>query len=122
MDMIAPIAGQNLGLRNGFLDDRVVAERGQDRRMVIMLQNIQGDMSLIGPRPLSTEEALKIPEDAFCRYAVPAGLTGLAQIKARSVVVDPSRFNWDIAYLNQLGGRQELIIFLHTFAAIRDKC
>ena len=81
-----------------------------------------GDMSLIGPRPLSIEEALKIPEDAFCRYAVPAGLTGLAQIKARSVVVDPSRFNWDITYLNQLGGRQELMIFLHTFAAIRDKC
>lgn len=82
---------------------------------------IKGDMSLIGPRPLTLEESLVFPEKGLIRYSVPSGLTGLAQITDRFSNTDPDRYVNDIDYVNKLGFIQEFKIFVKSFYAIRDK-
>ena len=45
---------------------------------------LNGDMSLVGPRPLTTDLLGRYSAEQFTRHAVPAGLTGLAQINGRN--------------------------------------
>jgi lipopolysaccharide/colanic/teichoic acid biosynthesis glycosyltransferase len=80
-----------------------------------------GDMALVGPRPLTVRESLEIPAEGFVRYSVPAGLTGLAQIRDREIVRSPSRFNADVEYVNSCSAVLDLRIVLRTFRALRQK-
>lgn len=82
---------------------------------------LKGDMSFIGPRPLCLKEALAIPNHALIRYSVPAGLSGLAQIRARGAAVGDERFYGDIEYVQKVGWLLETKIFFATFKALKDK-
>lgn len=82
---------------------------------------IKGDMSFIGPRPLSISESIGVREDQVVRYSVPAGLSGLAQIHDRGCEIGPARFEHDIRYIENLSVKQESSIFFRTFGVLRDK-
>lgn len=64
-----------------------------------LLNILLGEMSFIGPRPLTIQESLNVPTEAICRYAVKPGLSGLAQIRNRSAMHSESRFAGDIEYV-----------------------
>ena len=77
-----------------------------------------GDMSFVGPRPLTLIESTRIPVQALVRYSVPSGITGLGQVRDRSIIATPTRFDHDTEYALQLSVSTELSIVGRTFGAI----
>lgn len=77
-----------------------------------------GEMSLVGPRPLTVIESTRIPVEALLRYSVPAGITGLGQVRDRNIIHTPERFDHDRDYVMNLSAAQECSILLKTFGAV----
>lgn len=82
---------------------------------------LRGEMSFIGPRPLSVTESRVVPREGLVRYAVPSGLTGVAQLRNRSAIVSASRFDGDVEYVANLSVRQEVRLFFATFSKLYDR-
>ena len=80
---------------------------------------IRGDMSLVGPRPLISDEH-EIHELRFKYgvYKVRPGLTGLAQINGRDTVTPAEKVRWDVTYLENFGPWIDLKIVLATIPKI----
>ena len=85
-----------------------------------LINILRGEMSLVGPRPLSLVESLAIPEEGWRRYSVPPGLTGLAQICDRKAIFDPSRIELDLEYTNELSLVEDLRILLLTVTRLKQ--
>ncbi len=86
-----------------------------------ILNILRGEMSFIGPRPLSVPESLLVPRAALMRYAVPSGITGIAQLRSRAAIVSNDRFDGDIEYVENLSVRQEVKVFFGTFSRLYDR-
>lgn len=90
---------------------------------------IRGDMSLIGPRPLSVDECnyvtqmLKYNErhPGFCPTVRP-GLTGLEQIYRINPLVYSERFEWNHHYENSLSFIMDLKVLYSTAFMCRLVC
>ncbi|MVM37357.1 sugar transferase [Spirosoma sp. HMF3257] len=85
-----------------------------------------GDMSLVGNRPLPLYEAEKLTSDEFSkRFAGPAGLTGLWQVKKRAkgqgTMSDRERTLLDIEYSNNFSFKTDLQIIWRTFFSLWQK-
>ena len=77
-----------------------------------------GDMSLIGPRPLTTDYlSLYTPEQSR-RHEVRGGLSGLAQVSGRNALSWDDRFDLDLAYVETMSLRTDLRILLRTIATV----
>ena len=63
-----------------------------------LLNVIRGDMSLVGPRPCIPYETTLFQTHHFDRFAVPAGITGLWQVTARSRATFGEALDLDVAY------------------------
>jgi lipopolysaccharide/colanic/teichoic acid biosynthesis glycosyltransferase len=62
---------------------RFLRQRGLDELPQLLVNVLRGDMSLVGPRPLTEQDAERLATEhpPFARrFAVPPGLTGLAQV------------------------------------------
>jgi exopolysaccharide biosynthesis polyprenyl glycosylphosphotransferase len=59
---------------------------------------IRGDMSLVGPRPCLPYEVEHFAPHHFERFLVPAGLTGLWQVRARSYSTFGEALDLDVLY------------------------
>jgi lipopolysaccharide/colanic/teichoic acid biosynthesis glycosyltransferase len=59
---------------------------------------LRGDMSLVGPRPCIPYETSLFEPHHFERFLVPAGLTGLWQVMARSRSTFVEALDFDVAY------------------------
>jgi lipopolysaccharide/colanic/teichoic acid biosynthesis glycosyltransferase len=83
---------------------------------------LRGDMSCVGPRPVTTEE-LEYYRDHIDEYtAVRPGLTGLWQISGRSNVNMERRVRMDVSYVRSWSFANDLLILLRTpIALIRSK-
>lgn len=82
---------------------------------------LKGDMSLVGPRPLSMEEMRFNPKWRDCRLAVPPGVTGLWQAKAHDKVFFSDWIRYDIEYVNHCSLWFDLkIIFLTVFNELKN--
>lgn len=79
---------------------------------------LRGDMSLIGPRPLSVMYLPYYNEQEKHRHDVRPGLTGLAQINGRNTVNWEERFAYDIEYVNNITFLGDVKIFFKTFAKV----
>jgi lipopolysaccharide/colanic/teichoic acid biosynthesis glycosyltransferase len=86
-----------------------------------ILNILRGEMSFVGPRPLTEIETAGVPREALLRYAVPSGITGLAQVKDRAAIVDVSRFHHDLEYVRTLSLRREAWIVLNTVFRLYDR-
>lgn len=82
---------------------------------------LRGDMSIVGPRPLTKAESFAIPPAGLRRYSVPCGLTGLAQLRDREVVASPSRFDSDLEYVERFGVMLDVGIILRTLLLFRQR-
>jgi len=63
-----------------------------------LLNVLRGDMSLVGPRPCIAYETSLFETHHFDRFAVPAGITGLWQVTARSRATFAEALDLDVAY------------------------
>ena len=63
-----------------------------------LLNVLRGDMSLVGPRPCIPYETSLFGPHHFERFLVPAGITGLWQVTARSRATFVEALDLDVAY------------------------
>jgi exopolysaccharide biosynthesis polyprenyl glycosylphosphotransferase len=63
-----------------------------------LLNVLRGDMSLVGPRPCIPYETALFGPHHFERFLVPAGITGLWQVTARSRATFGEALDLDVAY------------------------
>ena len=93
---------------------RFLRQRGLDE--IPQLWNVLcGDMSLVGPRPLTPEDAARLcaqhPPFA-ARFAVPPGLTGLAQVCGARGAVLTARL--DTEYVRARNTAWDLVLLMRT--------
>ncbi|HJQ10045.1 MAG TPA: sugar transferase [Gemmatimonadaceae bacterium] len=75
---------------------------------------LKGDMSFVGPRPLLMEYlSLYSPVQAR-RHLVRPGITGLAQVSGRNMLDWPERFALDVAYVDNVSLKLDLLILMRT--------
>lgn len=79
-----------------------------------LINVLRGDMSLVGPRPCMTYETEHFSPHHFERFLVPAGLTGLWQVTARSKVTFGEALDMDVAYVRSWSLRLDLWLLLRT--------
>lgn len=78
---------------------------------------VMGDMSLVGPRPLPTEDSA-FGELARRRLLVRPGLTGLWQVSGRSSLSWEETLRLDLAYVDTWSLRLDLVILARTPRAV----
>ncbi len=59
---------------------------------------LKGDMILVGPRPLISQEEIHRMREHFGVYTVRPGVTGLAQVNGRDLVMPADKVRWDVRY------------------------
>ena len=75
---------------------------------------IKGDMSIVGPRPLSIYYLPHYPANLRRRHEVRPGLTGLAQVSGRNNLPWDDRFAYDIKYVENMSFGLDVKIILDT--------
>lgn len=76
---------------------------------------LRGDMSLVGPRPLISDEyEIHQMRMRFGVYNVRPGVTGLAQINGRDTVSAVDKVHWDVKYVKNFGLAMDMKILLST--------
>ncbi len=75
---------------------------------------IRGDMSIVGPRPLSIYYLPHYPTNLRRRHGVRPGLTGLAQVNGRNNLPWDERFEMDIKYVDNISFILDVKIILDT--------
>lgn len=75
---------------------------------------IRGDMSIVGPRPLSIFYLPHYSSEFRRRHDVRPGLTGLAQVNGRNNLPWDERFSMDIEYVNNISFMLDIKIVLET--------
>ena len=82
---------------------------------------IRGEMSLIGPRPLPSEQVAANRELLGPRHEVPAGMTGWWQINGRSQVAPEEAVGLDQFYIENWSLTLDLYILWKTFGAVLQR-
>lgn len=79
-----------------------------------LINIIKGDMSIVGPRPLSIFYLPHYPSNLRRRHDVRPGLTGLAQVHGRNNLPWSDRFVMDIEYVDKISFITDMKIILNT--------
>ncbi|MCE7791180.1 sugar transferase [Salipaludibacillus sp. CUR1] len=79
---------------------------------------LKGDMSFVGPRPLSVKYLPYYTTVEKQRHLVSPGLTGLAQVNGRNKATWEQRFALDREYVNKLSLVLDLKIILNTILVV----
>jgi len=80
-----------------------------------------GQMSLVGPRPLTTEFVPRYSPSERVRLAVRPGLTGWAQVRARHATTWPQSFAYDVWYARSATWQLDAKILLITCSGWRRR-
>lgn len=81
---------------------------------------LKGDMSLVGPRPITKEEVPKYGVYIKDFYMVLPGITGLWQVSGRSDTTYEERVQMDSWYVRNWSVWLDLVLLLKTFAVIKS--
>jgi exopolysaccharide biosynthesis polyprenyl glycosylphosphotransferase len=82
---------------------------------------IRGEMSLVGPRPLITEQVASNLELLAPRHEVPAGMTGWWQINGRNDVTPEVAVRLDTFYIENWSLAFDLYILLKTAMTVIER-
>lgn len=83
-----------------------------------LINVLKGEMSLVGPRPLTSEYLPLYNPQQFRRHAVMPGLTGWAQINGRNTLSWEERFELDVWYVDHRSLRLDLRILWLTLGKV----
>lgn len=83
-----------------------------------LINVLKGDMSLVGPRPISLSERSKYGENFADYCSVRPGITGLWQVSGRSNVSYPERVRLDTTYALNRSFWGDIVIMLKTIPAV----
>ena len=83
-----------------------------------LLNVLKGEMSLVGPRPLLPEYLPLYSTEQNKRHQVLPGITGLAQVKGRNSLDWPTKFRYDVWYVENRNFWLDLKIMAMTFAPL----
>ncbi len=79
---------------------------------------LRGEMSLVGPRPPIQYEVDRYPPEAFRRFAVKPGVTGLWQVSGRSLLTFKQMIELDAEYAETRSVGLNLKILLLTLPTV----
>ena len=79
---------------------------------------LNGDMSLIGPRPLLIEYLPLYSKQQARRHEVRPGISGWAQVNGRNAMFFSKRFEYDVWYVDHLTFLLDLKIILMTIKGV----
>lgn len=82
---------------------------------------IKGEMSLVGPRPVTRSEMSRYGGYAWAYQALRPGITGLWQVSGRNDVSYDERVELDVRYLNEMSLASDISILMRTGKVILDK-
>lgn len=83
-----------------------------------LLNILKGEMSLVGPRPVVSNEALKYGSDFISYASCLPGVTGLWQISGRNDTTYAERVALDVKYANERSFFMDLKILVLTIPAV----
>lgn len=83
-----------------------------------LLNVLKGDMSIVGPRPVTREELLKYGDCSDLLLTVNPGITGLWQVSGRSDISYEERVMLDIIYIAHNGLLFDIKILFLTISVI----
>lgn len=83
-----------------------------------LLNVLQGQMSLVGPRPALPREVAQYEQDVHRRLDVRPGLTGLWQVSGRSDLSWDDTVRLDLYYVDNWSLLQDLMILTRTVGAV----
>jgi lipopolysaccharide/colanic/teichoic acid biosynthesis glycosyltransferase len=83
-----------------------------------LLNVLQGDMSIVGPRPDEPEIVAQYRPEWRRRHAVKPGITGLAQIKGRADLTYSETMAYDLEYVDKQSFAEDIRILLRTFGVV----
>jgi len=86
-----------------------------------LINVIQGEMSLVGPRPLLMEYLPLYSSEQARRHAVLPGLTGWAQVRGRNLLSWPEMFRLDLWYVDNLSLALDLRILAETIFSVLSR-
>ena len=110
---------QRGGLYKLAVDERITSVGRVIRKWSIdelpqLFNVIAGDMTLVGPRPVTPYEAAEYPGWYRRRFAVKPGLTGLWQVSGRSERTYEEMITLDIEYVDERSALTDLVILART--------
>jgi lipopolysaccharide/colanic/teichoic acid biosynthesis glycosyltransferase len=79
---------------------------------------LKGEMSLVGPRPLTLRDSAKLPEKQFVRTEVLPGITGFWQVSGRSETSSEYLGECDDFYVKEWSLSLDFLILLKTVAVV----
>jgi lipopolysaccharide/colanic/teichoic acid biosynthesis glycosyltransferase len=82
---------------------------------------LQGNMSLVGPRPCLHYELESYPAHWFGRFAVKPGITGLWQVGGRSEIGLEEMVTLDLQYVRERSLWLNLMILLRTIPVVLNR-
>ena len=86
-----------------------------------LLNVINGDMSIVGPRPDIPEIVNHWPPSFWQRHLVRPGMTGLAQVNGRSDITHYQKVKYDLAYVRYHPVARDLRILWKTLSLVLSK-
>ena len=82
---------------------------------------LKGDMSIVGPRPLLMQYLDRYTPEQAKRHEVRPGLTGLAQVNGRNVVLFSKRLELDLLYVKKLSLSLDIKILYSTIKMVINR-
>lgn len=79
---------------------------------------LRGDMSLVGPRPISLEETEKYGPNLHYYTALKPGITGMWQVKRRPETTYDERVQFDIDYYQSRSIYLDIVIIVKTVGVV----
>lgn len=83
-----------------------------------LINILKGDISFIGPRPLTSDYMALYTEDEKRRLEVKPGLTGLAQVNGRNTISWKKKFMLDVQYVNSISFWIDIKILFRTIRVV----
>jgi lipopolysaccharide/colanic/teichoic acid biosynthesis glycosyltransferase len=123
-DEVGNLAPEDEGVMFKLKDDPRVTRFGAKlRRLSIdelpqLINVLQGEMSLVGPRPLPVDESDKVPEPYRARFKVRPGVTGPWQVLGRSSIPFEDMLKLDYTYVTNWSFGDDVKLLFRTLGAI----
>ncbi len=83
-----------------------------------LINVLKGDMSLIGPRPLTMDYSHVFSDEHRRRHEVRPGITGLAQVHGRGFCKLSRKFAYDVQYVDECSLKMDLGIVMRTIRLV----